>query len=416
MLNLRQNAIPLTFLALLFVIYILYNSQSKTNFSLLFLFLARLLNPIIDGFTFSRELKVFLGAANTIVTVIFIFLAVLAIITSPKARKWESHDRTVLTGLYLIGICYLLWKIFRGAPIITSDLSYIATLTCFLLARPTDSQLYLISKVAIIILSFVMVCALLKYQNPYSPVYPPEFGMDGPYHNFVWNLFDHTERFRGPYATPNVLAYNVVFLFVLASRSRTLMKSYAAIISLLILLLSGSRTSLLAFSIYYVVHMYLVLSWKKVEKITNTTEITIKKRKIFKVLIAQLSLASIILIYFVSLNPTLNGRTSNYKEVIGRLKENYIFGNGVSIGLDINNAENTYISVLSWYGLFGLLALVLLTAGTTMLYRQSNLNFKFNFIPVIVVFIVASLGESLILGGTYDVGLLYFMLILAMRK
>jgi hypothetical protein len=162
--------------------------------------------------------------------------------------------------------------------------------------------------------------------------------------------------------------------------------------------------------------MYLVLSWKKVERITNTTEITIKKRKIFKQLIALLSLAFIILIYFVSLNPTLNGRTSNYAEVIDRLKENYIFGNGVSIGLDINNAENTYISVLSWYGLFGLLALVLLTAGTTKLYRKSNFNFKLNFIPVIVVFIVESLGESLILGGTYDVGLLYFMFILAMRK
>jgi hypothetical protein len=115
------------------------------------------------------------------------------------------------------------------------------------------------------------------------------------------------------------------------------------------------------------------------------------------------------------LDPTLNGRTSNYSRVLQQLRGNFVFGNGPNIGSSVNGVENSYVTLLSYYGVFGIVAIGCLLSGISLIYKKSPESIKRILAGILIPLLITSLGEFILVGGAYDIGLVYICLILAIR-
>jgi len=264
----------------------------------------------------------------------------------------------------------------------------------------------------------VFILAVLRYQNPYFPYYQTDFGVDGPYHNFMWDLFGTTERFRGPYISPNILGYNVVCLTIMASLRRTKLRYLLYLIAVTVLLLSGSRISLFALFCFFAISRGRKMrsrigSEDKTRVNVNSKYGALKNRA--KILFGSLGIVLVAFSQFSS-DTTLNGRTTGYARVLSNLSQNLVFGTGPTLKSSVNSIESTFVSILSCYGLFGLVALLLIMFGVFVHFRESEKEEREILIPVILAFLVAASGESLLLGGSYDVGLIYLFAIMGTRS
>ena len=116
----------------------------------------------------------------------------------------------------------------------------------------------------------------------------------------------------------------------------------------------------------------------------------------------------------ITASPTLNGRTNNYAAVIQNLKANFLFGSGPSYNGNVTTVENTYLTIVNFYGLFGLLAIALIMFGMRLQYMHLDKSDQKRFLTIFVPFMVASSGEYMLGGGVNDIGLLYILLIMAL--
>jgi hypothetical protein len=128
-----------------------------------------------------------------------------------------------------------------------------------------------------------MFCAIFRYQNPFFPYTEENFGIDGPYHNFVWDIFGITERFRGPYISPNVLGYNVVFILILSGVYKSKLTAATRLMGLIILLLSGSRISMTAFATYYIISKSFVSAENRSEDDKRNIEVVSSRGNVNKI-------------------------------------------------------------------------------------------------------------------------------------
>jgi hypothetical protein len=404
------------FLAILVYIFFLSLRSKSTNLALFFLLSSKLMNPILDGFVFSQETKVFLGQLNTVTSYLLLALAVLELILSKKKDSWEISRVLVLMGMFVIGFSYVFWKIYAKSVFTASDFTFLATLIIFAFLRPNLSSLKYLPKLSFCLILILFVCALYRYQNPYFPYFQEEFGIEGPYYNFMWDVFGTTERFRGPYISPNHLGFNVVLICILSSVSKSKSRVLTLGMGFVILLLSGSRISLLAFTahILYTGVKGNQSGRRKKNPVSQDHEGKSTNRRSF----FFVRILPIIGIGFAGLiiDPTLNGRTGNYSQVLEQLRGNYIFGNGPTIRGSVNSAENTYITLFSYYGIVGLIAIGLLFYGIAMTYKKSTFTTNALLAGILIPLVITSLGEFILVGGAYDIGLLYILLILSIRE
>jgi hypothetical protein len=112
----------------------------------------------------------------------------------------------------------------------------------------------------------------------------------------------------------------------------------------------------------------------------------------------------------ISKDSTLHGRTTNYGTVFERLNGNWVFGAGIDTG-----AENTLITLAGAYGLLGVMSIVFISAGMIIHFRKQPSSIQLRIYPLLFTFVIALMGESLLNGGPFDIGLLYIFVILTMR-
>jgi hypothetical protein len=212
--------------------------------------------------------------------------------------------------------------------------------------------------------------AIFRYQNPYAPYTETFYGVDGPYYNFMWDIFNLTERLRGPYTTPNVLAYNVVFIVALSFCFKNKLTSLVSGMGIVIILLSGSRISLFAITALILFHLYLSPLRKKELNRTNVVKFREKKITGNRLPVFIFTVLMLFVIAgIIATDPTLHGRTTNYATVFERLSGKWVFGAGIDTG-----AENTLITRLGAYGLLGAMSVFVISAGMIMGLRKQRLQ------------------------------------------
>jgi len=114
-------------------------------------------------------------------------------------------------------------------------------------------------------------------------------------------------------------------------------------------------------------------------------------------------------------NTTGTGRLENNRNTISAIRSNLLLGQGPSI-FSINSTENTILTLLSFYGLIGLAFLLTIAFALILKLRKTPYNERYSFYFTLAIFLVASAGESLLTGASLDIGLFYFLVLLALSR
>ena len=402
---------------ILMAIYAMLTSIRKpsTNLAFNLLILSKLLNPILDGFAFSRDTKLFIGQLNTVTSYLLLAVTVYEVILNKEKLNWNRYESYILVGLFNIGFVFLFWKAYAGQGFRSSDFTYLLVLALFTILRPNKSCFNYLPVVSFFLISIVFLCAVFQYQNPYFPYYQTDFGATGPYHNFMWDIFGISERFRGPYISPNILGYNITILCILTGTAKSIIRIPAVFMAFTILLLSGSKISLFALFIHIMIRAFNSERFKLIK--SNNLD---SNNNINKILSRYSNLPIYLVVFLLTVvgylsDPTLNGRTNNYSNLLQNLNGNYLFGNGPSFTGSTNSAENTFVTLLGYYGVVGAISIIMIILGVIKIFMRSAREEKKLTLSLLLPLLIAAMGESILVGSTYDVGIVYLFVFLASR-
>lgn len=409
-------------IAVLFFYRIQAASESRVATAIVFIFSARFGASIIKGFPVSEDTKLSFGELDTVFSYMMLAFAFLEILLIKHVNKWKSSDLWFLLSLLGIGFLNLVWKLTFDATVTANDLLYVLPILLFVALRPTKVDLRFLPYFGAAMILLVFITALIKYQNPLFPYYQDDYGLGGPYQNRVWDLFGLEERFRGPYFHPNHVGMQITFLSLLALLKPS--RFYTAILpfSFTLLFLASSRTSILALMTGLVLRIYFDNIRPAKAKSLHMEQNLLKNYSFGKFVLRKIvfGLASAAILIVVALqiignNTTGTGRLTNNLKIISETRDNLLFGQGPSL-FSINNTENTIITLVSYYGLIGLALILLITFALALKFRKMAHNEKSLFMIILTVFLIASAGESFLVGSSMDTGLYYLLVLLALTR
>jgi hypothetical protein len=405
----------------LFLYRLLSTEKSRMPFLVGLIIISKVLNPVISGFVQSLQAAQFIGQLNTIFSyVVFIFCAI-EIVLSQKNMAWNRNEKLTLVCILLLGIMYLGWSYILNGHLISSDFLFMIQISLVYIARPCANDLRNLPKIALGIIVVIFVLAIMKYQNPLYPYYQTDYGVDGPYHNAIWDLFGYTERLRGPFSHPNQLGVQIVFLSSLLLISKTKLYIFSLVPSYILLALAASRTSLLAITLGLCVRLYFDLTQAFLARSNGrrrNSHRVLKKSNDFqkKLFIGLFFIGSGFLLVktIVGSNLTGSGRTLGMIDYFRSTSGHYLLGRGPNIE---NITEVSLVSIISQYGFAGLFLVITAIFG---IYRNQKLNvdpFLISSTKCLgVVLFCASVGESLFGGSYIDIGPLYLIIMLILSR
>ena len=399
--------------------------ESRAGIAVLYIFVLRMGTPILDGFSISTATKSALGQLNTIFAYIFLALAFFEVVTSKKVMKWRGKDYFVLIGLFALCIMYIFWKIYLAGSFRSSDFPYLLSLLLVAILKPTLDDLRFLPFAGYVFVSLLFLLAALRYQNPNYPYFQEDYGMSGPYHNVIWDIFGIRERFRGPYMHPNHLGMHVVFFSILMMIRNSKLNLIFLSMSYVLLALAASRTSILALTCALCVFFLHSIQKRKGSSRLESVVVLKSKRKslrsqnpVMRVLIFTIVC---VVVYFlidriVISNLTLTGRTDAYQNTLNALSGGgWVLGIGPSIN-SINNVENTPLTLLSYYGLLGIISYISCLIGCLITLRTGPESTKSLSRCIFTAFTVAGMGEFIMASSVTDVGCSYLLLILLTNR
>jgi hypothetical protein len=396
--------------------------ESRVATALVFIFSARFGASFIDGFSISEATKLSFGQLDTVFAYLMLAFAFLEVLLLKHVTNWKSSDLWVLVGLLGFGLLNLTWKLTYKGGIIANDFLYVLPILLFLSLRPKKTDLRFLPYFGTTIILLVSVCALVKYQNPLFPYSQTDYGLGGQYQNRVWSFFGWEERFRGPYYHPNQLGIQVTFLSLLVLLKPS--KLYIAIlpISFTLLFLASSRTSLLALLVGLLLRIYFDQSTSNKARSSHMEQDLLKahSRKRFtpRKMFLGFTIACCIAVVtrqIVGSNTTGTGRLENNRNTISAIRSNLLLGQGPSI-FSITGTENTILTLLSYYGLIGLVFMLTIAFAFTLKFRIMPRNERYSLYITLAIFLVATTGESLLAGTSQDTGVFYLLVLLALTR
>ena len=356
-------------------------------------------NPIIDGIP-SISVQTPLGKTEAIFTWLCLILSFWEVLLIKKRRKFPLPQKIALYLYFFYWIVGLGLALFQGLQFRPSFFYSPVALIILLALSPSMSDLDAIVPIFALTLVLILVFALFKYRSPnIDPVYLDATSATSVYHNFTWNLFGLTDRFRGPYQHPNALGIVVAFLTLLVLASPKKIWRYFALLGFLLLGLCASRTSII--TVVVGVSLFAVSSASK-------NKFGQKAPKSILVVIAFLFAGLVAAPIYFS-NRTLTGRLSNYSRVFQVWKISPWTGNWVAGG---NQTENMFLTSLVSVGILGTLFLVALLLSLYKLQKDSKMTATL-VAPLFYAFFVGNLGEAIFKVGGWDIGSLYVIAIVA---
>jgi len=409
-------------LGALFLYRIQAAPESRVAAALVFIFSARFGTSFISGFSISDATASSFGALDTVLAYIFLSFAFLEYLLLKRHIKWRSSDLLVLIALLLFGFLNLTWKVTSNFGLSASDFLFVLVTLLFLAVRPTRIDLRFLPFFGAAIICLVSITALVKYQNPLFPYRGVDYGLGSPYQNRVWEFFGWEERFRGPYQHPNQLGIHITFLSSLVLLRPS--KFYVAILpfSFTLLFLSSSRTSILALVVGLLFRIYFDATSRAKTNQMRLKQNSVKiqpswqssfRKKLFGLLALLVFIAVIRTI--VGNNTTGTGRLQNNLYAISLIRENWLIGLGPSL-FSINGTENTILTILTQYGLLGLVFLLVVVFAFTSQFKGMSTNLRYSFIIALSIFVIATSGEALLTGNSLDTGPFYFFVLLVLTR
>jgi len=403
------------------VIYRLQAAEASRGPTALCLILAaRIINPIVDGFSISLSTSSAVGQLNTVISFLLLGLAFLEIILIGKKEPWKPMDKLILGSIFALGVYHLFWIYLIDGSFESSDFLFLIQLGLVILLHPTITDLRYVSKFSVLILLILIVIALNRYQSPMFPYKQTDYGLSGPYSNFLWPLFGMEERFRGPYQHPNTVGIQVVFLSILILVSAKRLSFWILPLSFTLVGLAASRTSLIALTLASAATVYFQTSHVMEKKSfrSDTIEVSVRPSsttKVRKVVIGS-SLFFVIFIMLRNLitqNQTFSGRTDGLIGVFQATADNRLFGRGPSVS---TITENSIISLLSQYGIVGIVFVSIAIIGLIVKTRKIIDFRKSKIIVIALTLAPASMGESLYGGSYIDMGPWYLVIALVLSR
>ena len=420
--GLNQNSMTLFLVFLTLLSTFLYRLQaqsgSRAAAAIFFIFLGTMGNPVIVGFRFSKNNGLGIGEINTIFTFIFLGFALFEVILASASKKWTKKEKQIFFGLFFICIMYLAWTFVVGGAFDFSDFILLTVLLLILRLRPNSSDLRYLPFLARTVIAILGLLALFKYQSPDYKFGLRDYGLSGPYHNFVWDLFGFTERYRGPYQHPNSLGMYVALLTAILFLKKSIWNFPTLLVSFFLLAISASRTSLISMTLGISSFFYVqMVQSKKLDSFTyRTSELSQKtgsflwKRPL--VLFPVITFVSFLTSLIIGNNLTFTGRTVSYREVLREsLNSNVLIGRGPAI-FEVNGVENTLITLFSYYGILGLIALGFCVFPFFRMYRSTAQNDRKFFRMMQTMFLISGTGEFFLTGASVDPGFAYVLLAL----
>jgi hypothetical protein len=411
-----------SFFGALFLYRIQAKPESRIAAGLVFLCCAQFVASFINGFSIAQASKLSFGQLDTVFAYLMLAFVLLEVLLLKSVVKWENTDISILVGLFGLGFLNLWWRLISGYGLSANDFVYSAVILLFLLLRPTRADLRFLPYFGAVIVLLVFICALAKYQNPLFPYTQLDYGLGGPYQNRVWDVFGWEERFRGPYYHPNQLGIQITFLSFLVLLGNT--KLYVAVlpISFTLLFLSSSRTSILALCAGFLLKLYfdrtkhegVDSSYNKYNMAKGHPRRPLKLKKVF----IGFFVASVIFLVarqIIGNNRTGSGRLENYGTTFSLIRDNFLFGRGPSL-FSITSTENTVLTLISYYGLMGLVILVTVVFALITKFKKMARNERDLFHIALTMFLVASSGEAVLTGSTGDTGLYYLLIFLSLTR
>ena len=390
--------------------------------ALIFLCSSRFGASFINGFSISEATKLSIGQLDTVFAYLMLAFAFLEVLLLKRVSKWNSTDLWVLTGILGLGLLNLIWKMAFATGFTANSFLYVAVVLLFIALHPTRKDLKFLPYFGASVIFLVSVVALLKYQNPLFPYTGVDFGLGSPYQNRVWDFFGLEERFRGPYFHPNQLGIQITFLSMLALFKSS--KFYLAFlpVSFTLLFLASSRTSIIALLSGLLLKLYFDATQNRVSSLAGIDRSMSKqpwysKLDPKKFIFAGVSIFSLIMVVrqIVGTNTTGTGRLQNYVITLTAIRENLLLGRGPSL-FSIHSAENTILTVLSFYGLVGFSLLLVLVFSLTIKIRKIVRRDRSLVYVCLGIFGVASSGEALLYGSSSDIGLYYLLILLTLTR
>ena len=413
-------------LILFFAALLLYRIQaapeSRVATALVFICSAKFISPVISGFSVSAATKLSFGELDTVFAYLMLAFTFFELLLLKHVSNWKSSDLWVLVSLLGLGVVNLTWKLTFNAGVTSSDLLYLLPLLLFISLRPTRADLRYLPYFGVAMILLISITALYKYQNPMFPYSQIDYGLGGQYQNRVWDFFGLEERFRGPYYHPNQLGIQITFLSMLVLLKPS--KLYLAILpfSFILLFLASSRTSLLALTTGLLLRIYFDTTRVANDRSSRmrqdfTNSHSRRRLKLKKAIVGCVGAACIAVAtrQIIGINTTGTGRLENYRNTISAIRTNSLLGQGPSL-FSINSTENTILTILSYYGLTGLLVLLAIAFALTLKFMKTSHIERQSFQITVVIFLVASTGETLLTGDSRDTGLIYLLVLLALTR
>lgn len=392
-------------------------SDSRSASAVLFIFVAIIGNPIIQGFSFSRDNPLGIGELNTIFSYLMLALAFMETLLQKRNRLFCTASRIILFGLFSLVTLFLAWVFSLIGSFQFSHFIPIAILFLVVWLRPVANDLRYLPYLARVCVVLLMTLALFKYQSPNWQFGTRNFGVDGPYYNALWDVFGLVERYRGPYQHPNALGMQLTLISCLLFLKKSIWNAPVVLMSFVLLALCASRTSFLALTLGLLFYVYLdVLRSKALDTfVLRTSEFTRKTGKYLwkKPILIILALIAVwqVFKFTVGDNYTLSGRTVFYAKVFNEyLASNVLIGRGPSV-FNINGVENTIITLLSYYGILGIIAFLSCILPTFFTFQKTENHQKPFFGMIQLIFIIAGLGEYFLTGETADPGFAYVLIL-----
>jgi hypothetical protein len=410
------------FFGVLFLYRIQAAPESRVATALVFICSAKFIVSVISGFSVSAATKLSFGELDTVFAYLMLAFAFFEVLLLKRVSYWNHSDLWVLGGLLGLGFLNLVWQRSFNIEFNPSDLLYVLSLLLFILLRPTRTDLRFLPYFGAVLILLIFITALTKYQNPMFPYSQIDYGLGGQYQNRVWGFFGLEERFRGPYYHPNQLGIQITFLSLLVLLKPT--KFYLAIlpVSFTLLFLASSRTSLLALTIGLFLRLYFDFAKREKANSPHVGKDFSKDNSYSRMtprnFLAGLVVAGCIFMVtqrIIGTNTTGTGRLENYRNSLSAIRENLLLGQGPSL-FSINSTENTYLTLLSYYGLIGLALLLAIVFATILSLMKTPRSERHSFHMTVAIFLVATAGESLLTGGSRDTGLFYFLVLLALTR
>jgi hypothetical protein len=405
------------FIFTLFLFRLMAPSSTRSASAVLFIFIAIIGNPIIQGFNFSQDNPLGIGELNTIFSYLMLMFAFMEVLLQRKNSSLSRESKSILVGLFTLAILFLIWVFSLTGSFQFSQFIPITILCLIFWSRPVFTDLRYLPYLARVCVCLLVTLALFKYQSPNWQFGTRNFGVDGPYHNALWDVFGLIERYRGPYQHPNAFGMQITLISSLLFLKKSLWNAPVMFLSFVLLALCASRTSFLALTSGLLFYLYLNSLRSRVldEFVLRTSEFTRKTGKyLWKkpiLVIPALLLLWQIFTLTVGENYTLSGRTVSYATVFNDyLASNVLIGRGPSV-FNINGVENTVITLLSYYGLLGLIAFLLCILPTFFTFRKIENHIKPFYRMIQLIFVLAGLGEYFLTGEAADPGFAYVLIL-----